>query len=88
MAPDPAALSGHAVRPTLTPKVPAEANGRKEKATRVRNVLNIKGSTVVSVAVDVTVHGTLWLFAEAKIGCVTVTDVAGWTIGLDCERDI
>lgn len=55
---------------------------------RVRYVLGIKGSNVVSVAAEATVRATLRLFAEKKIGCVTVTDAAGRTIGLVSERDI
>ncbi len=55
---------------------------------KVRDVLGIKGSHVVSVAGEATVRATLRLFAEEKIGCVTVTDAAGRTIGLVSERDI
>ncbi len=43
---------------------------------KVRNVLGIKGSDVVSVADEVTVRTTLQLFAQNKIGCATVTDAA------------
>ncbi len=55
---------------------------------KVRDVLAIKGSNVVSVAAEATVHATLRLFAQEKIGCVTVMDSAGQTIGLVSERDI
>ena len=55
---------------------------------KVRDVLGIKGSNVVSIAAEATVHATLRLFAQEKIGCVTVTDAAGQTIGLVSERDI
>ncbi len=55
---------------------------------KVRDVLSIKGNNVVSVAADATVRATLRLFAQKMIGCVTVTDASGQTIGLVSERDI
>ena len=55
---------------------------------KVCHVLSIKGSNVVSVAAEATVRTTLQLFAQKKIGCVTVEDAAGQTIGLVSERDI
>jgi len=86
--PDQAAVSRQATRRVLTPRSPSELISRKGKAMKVRDVLGIKGSTVVSVAAAATVRNTLRLFAEEKIGCATVMDAAGRTIGLVSERDI
>ena len=55
---------------------------------KVRHVLGIKGSNVISVAAEATVRSTLRLFDQKKIGCATVTNAAGQTIGLVSERDI
>ena len=55
---------------------------------KVSHVLSDKGSNVVSVAPDATVRSTLQLFAKQHIGCVTVNNAAGKTIGLVTERDI
>ncbi|MEE8156626.1 MAG: CBS domain-containing protein, partial [Gammaproteobacteria bacterium] len=55
---------------------------------KVCHVLSIKGSNVVSVAAEATVRTTLQLFAQKKIGGVTVTDAVGQAIGLGSQRDI
>ncbi len=55
---------------------------------RVRNVLRHKGSEVVTIAPDRTVHDAICEMNRHKIGALVVTDETGEIQGIVTERDI
>ncbi len=55
---------------------------------RVRNVLRHKGSEVVTIAPDRTVHDAICEMNRQKIGALVVTDETGEIQGIVTERDI
>ena len=55
---------------------------------KVSNVLSIKGRKSFPLLPKRPYAARCSFFAQKKIGCVTVTDAAGQTIGLVSKRDI
>jgi CBS domain-containing protein len=55
---------------------------------RLRNVLRHKGTEVVTIAPDRTVHDAIAKMNRHKIGAVVVTDETGEIQGIVTERDI
>jgi CBS domain-containing protein len=53
----------------------------------VRRILNIKGSDVLTVAPDVSLHEAISMLTKHQIGALVVTD-KGKVIGVLSERDI
>lgn len=54
----------------------------------VRRILNVKGSDVVTIAPDKSLHEAIALLTEKKIGALIVTGKNGEVFGVLSERDI
>jgi CBS domain-containing protein len=55
---------------------------------RIRDVLRVKGSQVVTVTPDTDVRQLLNVLAEHRIGAVVVSQDGNWVDGIVSERDI
>jgi CBS domain-containing protein len=54
----------------------------------VRRILNLKGSDVVTIAPDKSLHEAIALMTKEKIGALIVTESNGKVVGVLSERDI
>ena len=54
----------------------------------VKEILNVKGASVASVAPDSSIATAAALLGEKKIGALLVQDAAGAVVGILSERDI
>lgn len=54
----------------------------------IRDILQLKGSRVVTIAADQTVHDAIGLLNEHRIGALVVTGEDGRICGIISERDI